>query len=127
MAAILADPDGYSPSDIIKRLHTCIDSGTYGLDYIIDCRDKNEEFFQEYIISENDRIEILKKLSIEHYVRWEYSNNPRYPNDIVHIFLYSTHLRQRGVEDAPERLVRIYIKVTWAKPVGVLIVISFHD
>ena len=45
VAAILVDPDGYSPSDIIDRLHACLDSGTYGLGYIIDCRDKNEEVY----------------------------------------------------------------------------------
>ena len=42
------DPNGYGPGDILNRLHLVIDSGTYGLDYTIKLRDKNEALFEKF-------------------------------------------------------------------------------
>ena len=39
------DPDGYSPNDIVDRLHRCIDSGIYGMDYTILARNKNDVLY----------------------------------------------------------------------------------
>ncbi len=121
------DPDGYSPNDIIDRLHRFIDSGIYGLDYTIEARDKNEEFFEKYCITPDERIDILRKLTISNHDGWELSDNPKYPKDVVHFFHYSTQLFPRGIEDAELKNVKLYIKLTWAKTGNILIVISFHD
>ncbi len=121
------DPDGYSPNDIIERLKRCIDSGVYGLDYTILARDKNEDFFDRYCITEADRINVLKSLAVENHNGWDYSDNNRYPDDIVHFFRYPVKLIPRGIEDAEEQTVVLYIKMTWTKQSRMLIVISFHD
>ncbi|MCR5511018.1 MAG: hypothetical protein K6F54_08735 [Lachnospiraceae bacterium] len=121
------DPDGYGPSEIISRLCRCIESGVYGLDYTILPREENEEFFEKYLINEQDRIDIIKKLSVDNYDGWDYSDNPKHPKDIVHFFHYRTMLIPRGEEDAEQQSVRLYIKITWTKPGAVLVVISFHD
>ena len=121
------DPDGYSPKDIIERLHRCIDSGVYGLDYTILSRDKNDEFYSKYIITEQNRIKILRDLSLENHDGWEISDNQQYPNDVIHFFHYTATLFPRGIEEAPAQKVKLYIKLTWTKSGTVLIVISFHD
>lgn len=121
------DPDGYSPNDIVDRLHRCIDSGVYGLDYTILPRDKNEEFYQHYVITQDERIAILRQLSPITHDGWELSNDPNHPKDIVHFFHYSAQLFPRGVEQAPLQNVHLYIKLTWTKSGNCLIVISFHD
>ena len=61
------DPDGYGPDDIVAKLRRYIDSGRNGIDYTFLYRDKNEEFFSKYIITENDRIDILRKLTTDNY------------------------------------------------------------
>ena len=122
------DPDGYGPDDIIARLKRYIDSGRNGVDYTFLYRDKNEEFFSKYIITEDDRIKILGKLTADDYDGWEPSDNPDFPKDIVHIFHYIDFFIPRGIEDAVSERVRLYIKFTWSKyQNSVLLIISFHD
>ncbi|MCR4595787.1 MAG: hypothetical protein K5673_03290 [Lachnospiraceae bacterium] len=127
MGNVSVDPDGYSPSDTILRLHRCIDSGINGIDFIILPREENESLLEEFILTEDGRLDILKKLELDNYDGWEYSNNTGHKKDIVHLFHYKTSLIPRGVEDAKSQSVKLYIKITWAKPTGVLIVISFHN
>ena len=122
------DPDGYGPDDIVAKLRRYIDSGRNGIDYTFLYRDKNEEFFSKYIITENDRIDILRKLTTDNYSGWEYSDNPNFPRDIVHVFKYAASFIPRGIEDAPSEMVRLYIKITWSKyQNNILLIISFHD
>lgn len=121
------DPDGYAPSDIIQRLYNCLDLGRPGLDYTFLCRPENDFFYEHYIINDSDRINILRKLTVENYDGWDYSNNSDFPNDIVHIFHTTASLLPRGQEDACEETVKLYIKITWTKPQTIMIVISFHD
>ena len=127
MKQITIDPDGYSPNDIVERLHRCIDSGVYGLDYTILARDKNEEFYQNYNITQEERIAILRKLTPANHDGWELSNDPNHSQDVIHFFHSSAQLFPRGVEEAPLQNVRLYIKLTWTKSGNFLIVISFHD
>ena len=82
---------------------------------------------QEYIITEKERINILRGLTLSNYDGWDYSDNSQYPNDIVYLFNKRVSLIPRGKEDADKQFVKLYIKITWQKPVGVLVVISFHD
>ena len=121
------DPDGYSPSDTLNRLHLTIDSGTYALDYTIKLRDKNEALLEKYVLSERDRINILRNLTLEEYDGWEYSDNADFPEDIVHFFHHTISLFRRGVEDAPKESIDLYIKLTWTKPDNFLVIISFHE
>ncbi len=127
MARMSADPDGYNPNDIIQRLKRLLESGKSGIDYTIIPRDKNESLIETYVISEQDRIDILKRLTVNEYDGWEYGNNTDFPKDIIHFFHYETSLIPRGIEDAKSKRIKLYIKLTWTKPSNVLIVISFHE
>ncbi len=121
------DPDGYCLDDIIARLHNCIDNGRPGLDYSFLCRAENDSLFENYVISDSERISILRQLTIVDYEGWEYSNSSDYLKDIIHFFHKPVSLFPRGIEDGQEETVNLYIKVTWTKPQGVLIIISFHE
>ena len=121
------DPDGYEPGDVVIRLRYCIDHGTRGIDYTILPRPENETFFQKYVISDDERIAIRRRLTSEDYEGWDYSKNADHPDDIVHVFKTQAMLFPRGKEDAEQEVVILYIKLTWGKPEGVMIVISFHD
>ncbi len=127
MGNISADPDGYRPSDVVSRLRRCIKQGCYGIDYTIIPRDKNEALLERYIMTEEDRIGVLLQLTVEEYDGWDMSDNPDFPNDLVYLFHHEIELMQRGEEDSQSRIVKLYIKVTWTKPEGVLIIISFHE
>ena len=127
MKSKTVDPDGYSPNDIIDRLHRCIDSGIYGLDYTISARDKNEAFYEQYCITEEERKKILRNLTVENHDGWELSNDSDFPKDVIHFFHYSTKLFPRGIEEAVLQDVKLYIKLTWTKEGNILIIISFHD
>ena len=120
-------PDGYSPSDTISRLHRTIDSGTMGHDYTICSRGKNEELLQQFVLSEKDRIAILRALNLDDYDGWEQSDNLNHPEDIVHFFHKKTMLIPRGVEDAPAQQVVLYIKLTWEYQRCFMVIISFHE
>ena len=121
------DPDGYGPSDIVSRLHRSIENGIYGIDYTIIPRDKNELLIENYVIDEAYRITVLRDLTIQDYDGWELSNQALYPNDVVHLFHRNVSLIPRGIEDATPCSVSLYIKMTWTKQGGLLIIISFHD
>ena len=127
MRSMNTDPDGYSPSDTIARLHRTIDSGKYGIDFTIDPRPKNEKLLQQFILSNDDRIKILRSLSVANYDGWEMSTNTSYPNDIIHFFHCDANLMRKFVEDAPTETIKLYIKLTWAKPDCLLFVISLHE
>ncbi len=122
------DPNGYSPDDVIARLKRYIDSGINGINYTFLYRDKNEDFFSKYIITESDRINILRELTTDDYDGWELSDNPRFPKDIVYFFHCVRAFIPRGIEDAPSVNVRLYIKFTWSVyQNNILLIISFHD
>lgn len=122
------DPNGYSPKDIISRLHRYIYSGVYGIDYTIIPRFNNEDFFERYLITEEDRICILKNLEIENYRGWDYSDHPNFPNDIVYFFSYPISLIPRGIEHASKEYLELYIKITWPQSQNsFMLIISFHD
>ena len=127
MRSSSTDPDGYRPEDVVARLKRCLDSGIYGYDYTIIARDINEDLLEKYVLTENDRIDILKKLSVDDYDGWKNSDNPEYLNDIIHFFHHKVVLIPRGIEDAEKIDVNLYIKLTWTKPESVLIIISFHE
>ena len=127
MRSSSTDPDGYRPEDVVARLIRCLESGIYGYDYTIIARDINEELLEKYVLTENDRLDILKKLTINDYDGWKKSDNPEYRDDIIHFFHHKVALFPRGIEDAETQDVNLYIKLTWTKPGSVLIVISFHE
>lgn len=128
MKSFDTDPNGYGPDDIVDRLHRCIDSGVYGIDYTIIARPKNEDFFSKFIITEKERIAILRNLTIDNYDGWEISDNEDFPKDVIHFFHYSDSFIPRGIEDGASQTIRLYIKLTWSRQMeNVLIIISFHD
>ena len=127
MPCLKKDPNGYSPSDTISRLHNTIDSGVLGIDYTIIPREKNEALLESYNITENDRIEILKSLEECDYEGWEVTENKKHYKDIIHFFRKSVSLFPKGIEDAPAKKVNLYIKLTWQYSNNLMIVISFHE
>ncbi len=38
------DPDGYTPDDIVDRLHRTVQNGVYGIDYTVNPGDKEQKF-----------------------------------------------------------------------------------
>lgn len=122
------DPYGYSPGDVLERLNRCISSGVEGQDYTFIQRDKNEALFSDYIINSRTRKEILLSLTLEDFIKWEYSENTSFANCIVYFFEKTVKLIPRYIEDAKEKDVELYIKFTWNdNRDGILVVISFHE
>ena len=127
MEDMMRDPNGYSPSDIVNRLVNCISSGYEGINYTVIPRDKNEKLFKDYVITSAKRREILKSLTINDYKRWESSDNPDY-DSLVYFFAKTVKLIPRYFEDASEKDVDLYIKVSWDENNNnLLFIISFHE
>lgn len=127
MEDMMRDPNGYSPSDIVNRLVNCISSGYEGINYTVIPRDKNEKLFKDYAITSTKRREILKSLTINDYKKWEPSDNPDY-DSLVYFFEKTVKLIPRYIEDASEKDVDLYIKVSWdEKNNNLLFIISFHE
>ena len=127
MKSLTVDPNGYRPSDTIERLHRTIDSGGYGQNYMILPREKNEYLMEKYVISEQERVNILRSLEEENYLGWELSEDSKHPKDVVHFFRKDIPLFQKGIEESPYHTVELYIKLTWRYPDYLLIIISFHE
>ena len=121
------DPDGYTPDDIVDRLHRTVQNGVYGIDYTVNPGDKEQKLRDEYIVDDNLIAKILCSLRKENWKYYEFSNKKGREKDIVHFFEISYLLRPRLKEEAHEESVVLYIKITWAKPDNNLFVISFHE
>lgn len=127
MNDLMKDPNGYGPGEIVARLQRCICSGVEGIDYTFIPRDKNEALFRQYNIDSKKRRDIVSSLTVDDFVKWDYSNNTSF-NGIVYIFEKKVKLFPRYIEDAKETDVELYIKLSWNDETnGILVIISFHE
>ena len=116
-----------NPENIIDRLKNTIQNGEFGIDYTISQRDKNKQLKQDYNLTDEKIIKILKDLEPENFIKTEPSNNLRHPNDTVYIFKKNVMLMPRWIEYAEYCNVRIYIKITWPDEQNSMFIISFHE
>lgn len=121
------DPEGYSPADVVARLQRTIRMGIEGINYTVVQREKNEKLFRDYCIDSRKRKDILASLTVEDYVRWDYSDKKEF-SSIVHFFEKKVKLIPRYIEDAEAVTVDLYIKITWNSAANnFLVIISFHE
>lgn len=92
--------------------------------YQVSSRDKNEELFLNYIITEKERKEILLGLCVEDFCKAEPNDHPGYPDEIVYIFGKDVELMPRFGGDI--KTVSLYIKFNKLDN-SYVIVISFHE
>lgn len=92
--------------------------------YKVSPREKNEELFLDYIISETEREEILLGLCVEDFCEAKQNDHPGYPEEIVYIFGKDVELMPRFGGDI--KTVSLYIKFNKLDNMYV-IVISFHE
>ena len=120
------DPIGYSPDDVVERLHRHIRANVYGIGYTVKPTDKNSQLRKEYVVDDNKVRDILLSLRAEDYLRWEYSNDEHFKGEIVHFFQKNVLLIPRQKEDGKEEEIALYIKMTWSSKNGILFILSVH-
>lgn len=109
-------------------LHETVKNGELGVDYTFDLyRDKNQNLRRKYCITDEKMREILLQLDKSNYIESRPSNNPTFPNDIVHIFMIVVDLMPRYIVNAEYEKVSLYIKVVWPDGEGPMFIISFHE
>lgn len=118
----------YKPENIIARLRQTVNTGRFGIDYTICCRDKNKLLRENYIIDDNKIKTILLNLTVDDYISSEPSDNENFPDDIVHKFISNVKLIQKYSTDIEPVDVKLYIKFTWSVSMNKkMIIISFHE
>lgn len=121
------DPDGYTPEDVIERIIRTVNEGTYGIDYTVRPGDKEQKLRDDYIVDDKKIADILCSLDTKDWIEYQMSTEKGHEKDIVHFFAKDCNLMPRLIEEAEEEIVKLYIKVTWAKPINRLFIISFHE
>lgn len=101
-----------NPENIIRRIKETIQNGTFGIDFTISKREKNEYLKQEYNINDDKIIQIMMDLEPKNFIKKEKSNNLKHPEDMIYVFKKSVLLMPKWVEDAEYCPVMIYIKIT---------------
>ena len=92
--------------------------------YQVSSRDKNEELFLEYIISETERERILLGLCVEDFCEAVPNDHPAYSEEILYVFGKEVELMPRFGGDI--ETVPLYIKFNKLDN-RYVIVISFHE
>ena len=92
--------------------------------YQVSSRDKNEELFLEYIISETEREQILLGLCAEDFCEAEPNDHPAYSEEILYVFGKEVELMPRF--GGHIKTVSLYIKFNKLDN-SYVIVVSFHE
>lgn len=112
---------------IIQRLRDTIKKGVFGIDYTVIPREKNRRLRREYVISDDDIIDILSRLTSTDFVKTEPSTNEKHLNDTIAVFKKTEMLQPKWAEEAERISVSIYIKITWPVDEPGMLIISFHE
>lgn len=91
--------------------------------YTIIARDENEELLENYLISEDDRKQILLDLEIDDFSKVDKNRNLKF-SGLVYIFKKKVYLTDRYLNE--DSLVPLYIKMS-SQLNDHVIVISFHE
>lgn len=127
MDADVRDPDGYAPGDIVERLCRTVSNGTYGIDYTVRPGEKEQKLRDDYIVDDKIIADILCSLEVADWMEYQISTERGHEKDVVHFFEKICFLMPRLKEEADKEKVKLYIKITWAKPSSKLFIISFHE
>ena len=92
--------------------------------YTIAAREVNDRLFEEYLLSEAKREEILLSLCVDDFCKTVPNEDPRYPHEILYIFGKDVVLMPRFGDK--ETTVSLYIKFNKLEG-NYMIVISFHE
>lgn len=112
---------------IIQKLKNTIEKGIYGIDYTVIPRWKNRCLRRDYVVNDNDIVDILSRLTSADFEKTEPSKNSNHLNDTVAIFKKTEMLLPKWMEDAEKVFVTIYIKITWPEEEKGMLIISFHE
>lgn len=92
--------------------------------YQVSARDKNEQLFVKYNITEQLREEILLDLQIDDFCEAVHNEHPKFSHEILYVFGKDVYLLPRF--GGKERTVSLYIKFNKLENLY-CIVISFHE
>ena len=92
--------------------------------YTVSQRDKNEQLFIDYNITEQMREDILLSLQVEDFCEAVNNEHPRFAHEILYVFGKDVSLLPRF--GGAERIVSLYIKFNKLDNLY-CIVISFHE
>lgn len=92
--------------------------------YQVSARDKNEQLFVKYNITEQLREEILLDLQIDDFCEAVHNEHPKFSHETLYVFGKDVYLLPRF--GGKERTVSLYIKFNKLEKLY-CIVISFHE
>ncbi|MDD3142004.1 MAG: hypothetical protein PHX08_24000 [Lachnospiraceae bacterium] len=111
----------------VLRIKQTIQQGRFGCDYTLTHGIKMKRLKENYFIEDSRILEILKDLDLINFIKAEYSDNEKFPDDIMYIFKKHVSLMPKLIENAEMQIVCIYIKITWTQPSEIMLVMSFHE
>lgn len=117
-----------TPEKIVLRLRQDIKNGKLGKDYTIIPREKNRLFREKYFVSDEKIKEILLSLGADDFIKSDNSDQPDFPDDVIHVFGKECSLLPKYSKNIDRIQVKLYIKFTWSTiEHRALLFISFHE
>lgn len=92
--------------------------------YKVSLREKNSKLFEDYLITEKKREEILLSLSADDFCKMVQNEHEKFQDEYLYIFGKDIILLPRYHGD--EKMVHLYIKINQLKNYY-CIVVSFHE
>ncbi|MCI7473644.1 MAG: hypothetical protein MSB10_08215 [Clostridiales bacterium] len=93
--------------------------------YTFKPSDKNRELDIEFNLRDQEKVEILKSLTVEDCIEIRQNDNVRYPDADIFIFMKQVNLESYGEEITATLYIKDYI-ITVPPNMEMVIVISFH-
>lgn len=92
--------------------------------YTFCINEKNKIFDRKYNLTDDQRRDILKSLTVDDCIKVEPNNNERYPDDEIYVFLKLCTVDVYGEDDLINLYIKLYIHTI--SSFEQVIVISFH-
>lgn len=113
---------------ILSEFKSLVEDGRFTISTRSENRQKNFDFMYEYDLVDKEKQKgIFLSIVREEFQKTEFSRNPNFPNEVIHIFVCTRSLTDHFGDDYD---VPIYIKFQFVKNVeseSFAVIISFHE